>query len=63
MNPEKKGNGIMAALQNPVEGKVMTPNFFTRRLKIAAEGYVKVLRDVVKPWMDGVAAGRHYVLQ
>ena len=45
------------------EGDVMPPHFFGKGLKINAEEYVKVLRDVVKPWMDGVAAGRHYVFQ
>ncbi len=26
-------------------------------LKIHTEEYLKVFKDVVKPWMDGVAAG------
>ncbi len=43
------------------EGDVMPPHFFGKGLKVNLEEYVKVLRDVVKPWMDGVAAGRHYV--
>jgi hypothetical protein len=30
------------------------PHFFAKGLKInGAEEYVKVLHDVVKPWMDG----------
>jgi hypothetical protein len=45
------------------EGDVMPPHFFAKGLKINAEEYIKVLRDVVKPWMDGVANGRHYVFQ
>jgi hypothetical protein len=32
-------------------------------LKINTEGHLKVLRDVVKPWMDRVATGRHYGFQ
>jgi len=42
------------------EGDVMPPHFFAKGLKIYAEEYVKVLRDEVKLWMDGVAAGCHY---
>ncbi len=45
------------------EGDVMTPHFFGKGLKVNAEEYVKVLRDVVKPWMDGVAAGHHNFFQ
>ncbi len=45
------------------EGDVMPPHFFEKGLKINTEEYLKVLKDVVKPWMDGVAAGRHYVFQ
>ncbi len=43
------------------EGGVMPPHIFAKWLKINTEEYVKVLKEVVKPWMDGVAAGRHYV--
>lgn len=45
------------------EGDVMPPYFFSKGLKISAEVYLTVLRNVVKPWMDKVAAGRHYVFQ
>jgi hypothetical protein len=38
-------------------------NFFAKRLKINAKEYVKVLHDVVKPWMNGVAPEHQYVLQ
>ena len=39
------------------------PHFFKRGLRVNAETYIEVLRDVVKPWMDGVAGGRPYVFQ
>ncbi len=45
------------------EGDVMPPHIFAKGLKINTEEYVKVLKEVVKPWMDGLAAGRHYVFQ
>ncbi len=45
------------------EADVMPPHIFAKGLKINTEEYVKVLKEVVKPWMDGVAAGRHYVFQ
>lgn len=45
------------------EGDVMAPHFFEKGLRLNAETYIKVLKDVVKPWMDQVAAGRPYVFQ
>jgi hypothetical protein len=45
------------------EGDVMPPHFFEKGLKINAQEYLKVMQDVVKPWMDTVANGRHYVFQ
>ena len=45
------------------EGDVMPPHFFAKGLKINTEEYLKVLKEVVKPWMDRVAAGRHYIFQ
>jgi hypothetical protein len=45
------------------EGDVMPPHFFQKGLKINAQEYLKVMEEVVKPWMDGVANGRHYVFQ
>ena len=45
------------------EGDVMPPYFFPKGLKINMEEYIKVLRDVVKPWMDSVAGDRHYIFQ
>jgi hypothetical protein len=45
------------------EGDVMPPHIFAKGLKINTEEYVKVLKEVVKQWMDCMAAGRHYVFQ
>ena len=45
------------------EGDIMPPHFFKRGLRVNAETYIEVMRDVVKPWMDGVAGGRPYVFQ
>jgi hypothetical protein len=38
-------------------------HFFPKGLTINAEEYVKVLRDIVKLWIDWVASGRHYIFQ
>jgi hypothetical protein len=38
----------------------MPSHFFIKMMKIKTKEYVKVLRDVVKPWRDGVAAGCDY---
>jgi hypothetical protein len=43
------------------EGDVVPPHIFAKGLKINTEEYLKVLKEVVKPWMDRVAAGHHYV--
>ena len=45
------------------EGDIMPPHFFERGLRVNAEVYIDVMRDVVKPWMDEVAGGRPYVFQ
>lgn len=45
------------------KGDVMPPYFFEKGLRVNAEGYVAVLRDVVKPWIDQVAKWRPYVFQ
>jgi hypothetical protein len=45
------------------EGDVMPPHIFAKGLKINNEEYLKVIKEVVKPCMDGVAAGCHYVFQ
>jgi hypothetical protein len=45
------------------EGDVMPPHIFAKGLKVNTEEYLKVMEDVVKSWMDQVAAGRHYIFQ
>jgi hypothetical protein len=50
---------ILGVVRN--EGDMMPPHIFTKGLKINTEEYLKVLKEVVRPWIDGVAAGRHYV--
>ncbi len=44
-------------------GHVMPPHFFSVGLRINAEVYLSVLRDVVVPWMDKVARGNRYTFQ
>jgi hypothetical protein len=44
-------------------GDVMLPQIFEAGLRVNTEVYIDVLTNVVKPWMDGVAAGRHYIWQ
>ena len=41
----------------------MPPHFFPEGLRLDTDGYIGVLRDVVKPWIDRVADGRLYVWQ
>jgi inhibitor of nuclear factor kappa-B kinase subunit alpha len=41
----------------------MPPYFFDQGLKVTADVYLKVLQDVVVPWMKKVAAGRHFIFQ
>jgi hypothetical protein len=45
------------------DGDVMPPYFFEKGLKINQAEYIKVLRTVVKPWMDQVAGDRPYIFQ
>jgi hypothetical protein len=45
------------------ESEVMPAHFFPKGLKINTDEYIKVLEEVVKPWMDKVAGGRPYVFQ
>ena len=52
---------VLGVISN--EGDVMPPFFFPKGLKINADEYLKVMNDVVKPWMDTVAGGRHYIFQ
>jgi hypothetical protein len=42
------------------EDDVMPPHIFAKGLKINTE---ETMEDVVKPWMDQVAAGRRYIFQ
>ena len=41
----------------------MPPYFFQKGLRINSKTYLTVLQDVVKPWMDHVAAAHHYSFQ
>ena len=52
---------VLSVVSN--QGDVMPPHFFKKGHRVNAEEYVKVLRDVVKPWIDRVAEGRPYVFQ
>ncbi|XP_019886946.2 uncharacterized protein LOC109610920 [Ooceraea biroi] len=45
------------------EGDIMPPHFFQKRETVTKEVYLKVLRTVVKPWMETVASGRPYIFQ
>jgi transposase len=45
------------------KGDVMTPHVFEAGLRVNTEVYINVLSNVVKPWMDEVAAGRPYIWQ
>lgn len=45
------------------KGDVMPPHFFEAGLKINTDVYIEVLSNVVKPWMEQVAAGRPYIWQ
>ncbi|XP_053695404.1 uncharacterized protein LOC128742928 [Sabethes cyaneus] len=42
------------------EWNVMPSYFFEQGLKVTADVYLKVLKDVFVPWMKKVAAGRHF---
>jgi len=45
------------------EGDVMLPHFFKEGEIVTKEMYLRVLMDVVKPWMETVASGRPYIFQ
>ena len=45
------------------KGDVMPPHVFEAGLRVNTEVYLDVLTNVVKPWMDEVAAGRPYIWQ
>ncbi len=42
---------------------VMPPHVFEAGLKVNNDVYINVLTKGVKPWIDGVAAGRPYIWQ
>jgi hypothetical protein len=52
---------VLGVISN--KGDAMPPHLFAKELKINTEEYKKVLPDMVKPWMDRVAAGCHLVFQ
>jgi hypothetical protein len=45
------------------KGDVMPPHIFEAGLRVDTKIYLDVLTNVVKPWMDEVAAGRPYIWQ
>jgi len=45
------------------ESDVMLLHFFEKEETVTTEVYLRVLMDVVKPWMKTVASGRPYVFQ
>ncbi len=45
------------------KGDVMPPHIFEAGLRVNTKIYLDVLTNVVKPWMDEVAAGRPYIGQ
>ena len=45
------------------EGDVMPPHFFAEGLRLDTNGYIRVLSEVVRPWIDQAAAGRPFVWQ
>jgi len=44
------------------EGDVM-PHFFKKKKTVTKEVYLRILMNVMKPWMETVASGRSYVFQ
>ena len=45
------------------EGDIMPTHFIHEDLKLNTDGYIHILSEVVKPWINHVAAGRLYVCQ
>ncbi len=45
------------------KGDVMPPHVFETGFRVNTNVYIDVLTNMVKPWMDGVAAGRPYIWQ
>ena len=52
---------VMAVISS--EGHVMPPHFFKAGENVNTDVYLKVLTEVVVPWMDEVADGRPYIFQ
>ena len=50
--------GVVSSL-----GHVMPPHFFEKGKSVNKDTYLKVLQEVVKPWIEEVASGRPYVFQ
>lgn len=50
--------GVVSSL-----GHVIPPHFFVKGETVNAKTYLKVLQEVVKPWIEEVAGGRPYVFQ
>ncbi len=44
-------------------GDVMPPHFFGTKETVTKEVYLRVLEDVIVPWMEEVSAGEPYVFQ
>ena len=44
-------------------GDIMPPHFFGDKETVNAEVYIRVLDEVVKPWIDSVTKGTPYVFQ
>jgi hypothetical protein len=45
------------------KGDVMLPHVLKAGLRVNTDVYIDLLTNVVKPWMDRVAAGRPYIWQ
>ncbi len=45
------------------DGQRMPPHFFDKGLKITQKVYLKVMREVVKPWIDNTYPDQPYVFQ
>ncbi len=41
----------------------MPPHIFKAGLRVNTDVYINMLTNMVKPWMDGVTAGRPYIWQ
>lgn len=52
---------VLSVVSN--EGDVMPPYFFKKGETITKEVYLRILRTVIKPWMETTASGRPYIFQ